>query len=166
MKRPFLLSSTTETYSFLFFILADSIMEGAASVIAVVSLALQSTQTINNIVSGFRNASPTIEQMTINLQDLSEVLKQINSYAHLLDDATELPKLVGRCADFLKTMEKKLGKLSSPTGDKAKNFWKNVKFTLQQSDLDRMAALLQHHIAVLSLQMNLVGGYVTVGQFF
>ncbi|KAI9722050.1 MAG: hypothetical protein M1812_002010 [Candelaria pacifica] len=133
-------------------------MEVAASVIAVVSLALQSTQILYTTISGYKNASPTIQRMTTNLQDLAKVLQQLVEYGNQLDLATELPDLVSRCLEHLKSLEKKLGKLSSSTNNKAKNCCKNFLSSLEQSDLDRMSALLYQHVAVLSLQLNILEG--------
>ena len=135
-------------------------MDGAASVIAVVSLALGSAHVIYRTVSGIKNAPQTIQQMTSNLRDLSNLLQQLMGYSDSLYLAADLPELVGKCAENLKRFEGKLEKLSSPTDNRVGRLWKNVKATLQEKDLDRMSAVLQQHVAVLSLQMNLLEGYV------
>ncbi|KAI9703762.1 MAG: hypothetical protein M1836_007532 [Candelina mexicana] len=131
-------------------------MEAAASVIAVVGLALRSTQIISTAIAGCKNASPTMRQMRASLQALTNVLKQLVSYGTRLDQASDLPELIAGCAECLKTLEVRLGKLSSLTDNRAKRYLKNVKFVLQQSDLDRMSALLHQHVAVLSLQVNIL----------
>lgn len=136
-------------------------MDGAASVIAVVSVALSSVRLIYETVSGIKNAPQTIQQMISNLHDLSNILQQLLSYGDNLHFATELPDLVRKCADNLETLETKLEKLSSSKSNRMGRLWQNVKATLQEKDLDRMSAQLQQHVAILSLQINLLERYFT-----
>lgn len=131
-------------------------MDGAASVIAVVSVALSSVRVIYETVSGIKNAPQTIQQMISNIHDLSNILQQLLGYGDNLHLATELPDLVHKCAENLGTLKRRLEKLSSSKNKRMGRLWKNVKATLQEKDLDRMSALLQQHVAILSLQINLL----------
>ena len=134
-------------------------MDGAASVIAVISLALSSSQVIYKAVSGFKNAPPAIQQMASNLRSLSKVLQQLLGCSDSLYLAQELPVLVKECAVNLKGFEEKLAKLTSPTNNSAEKLWKNIRAMLQEKDLDRMSALLQQHFSILSLQMQIIERY-------
>ena len=134
-------------------------MDVAASFITVVTLALRSTQVIYNTVSGFKNAPKTIKQMTSSLLDLSKLLEQLRDSSGSLHLAADLPDLISRCAENLRVLERKLGKLSLSTGKGAGRFWKNVKLMLQEKDLDRMSDLVRQHVEVLSLQLNILEGY-------
>lgn len=117
-------------------------MDGAASVIAVISLALSSAQGIYNTVFGIKNAPQNMKQMACCLRDLANLLQQLLRCGDSLYLATDLPELVKNCAVNLKRFEGKLAKLSSPTDNSAEKLWKNFKAMLQENDLDRMSALL------------------------
>ncbi|KAL8823587.1 MAG: hypothetical protein Q9191_005720 [Dirinaria sp. TL-2023a] len=131
-------------------------MDGAASVIAVISLALSSSQAIYNTVSGLKNAPRAIQQMVSNLRDLSILLQQLLSRGDSLHLAADLAEIVKKCAENLNEFQGKLTKLSSPTDNGAERLWKNVKALLQEKNLDRMSALLQQHVTILSLQMQII----------
>lgn len=135
-------------------------MDGAASVITVVGLALHSTQIVYKTVSGIKHAPRTLQHLTSNLHNLSNVLQQLNGFGDDLQLASELPQLVAGCAKYMREFEAKVSKLCSPKDKKVARLWKNVKATLQEDELDRMSTLLQQHFAVLSLQISIIKGYV------
>ena len=135
-------------------------MDGAASVITVVGLALHSTQFVYKTVSGIKHAPRTLQHLTSSLHNLSTVLQQLNGFGDDLYLASELPQLVVACAEFIGEFEAKVSKLCSPKDKKVARLCKNVKATLQEDELDRMSALLQQHFAVLSLQISVIKGYV------
>lgn len=126
------------------------------SVITLVSVALSSVRVIYETVSGVKNAPQTIQQMTSNLHDLSDILQQLLGYGDNLYLASELPELVRKCVENMKIFETKLGKLTSSKDNRMGRLWKNVKATLQEKDLDRMSTHLQQHLTMLSLQVNLL----------
>ena len=134
-------------------------LSGAASVIAVFSLALSSTQVIYNTVRGIKNAPGVIQHMMSGLQDLSNLLKQLRGFTDRLYFAADLGGLVAKCAADLKEFEEKLAKLSPPANKKPVRLWKNIKATLQERDLEMMSGLIQRHVAALSLQMQIIEGY-------
>lgn len=135
-------------------------MDGAASVIAEISLALSSTQAIYKTVSGLKNAPRAIHQMVSNLCHLSNLLQQLLDCRDNLHVAADLPEMVKKCAENLREFQEKLIKLSSPTDNSAEKLWKNAKALLQEKNLNRMSALLQQHVTILSLQMAIIEDYV------
>ena len=137
-------------------------MDGAASVITVVSLALSSTKVLYEIVVSIKHAPKCVSQITSYLRDLSSILQQLVGYSANLHLAADLPTLIERCAKSLKTLEAKLGRLSASDGNnRAELMWKNVKASLQEKQLEKMATCLQQHVAALSLQLNILEGFVS-----
>lgn len=134
-------------------------LSGAASVLAVFSLALSSTQVIYNTVSGIKNAPTTIQHMISSLQDLSNLLEQLKGCTEQFHLAADLGGLVGKCAADLKEFEEKLAKLNTPADNKAVRLWKSIKVTLRERDLVKVSGLIQQHVAALSLQMQIIEGY-------
>lgn len=135
-------------------------MDGAASAVTLVGLALHSTQVVYRIVSGIKNAPRTLHHLTTNLESLSKVLQQLNGFGDDLCLSSELPQLISGCARYMGEFEAKVSKLHSPKDKKGARLWKNVKATLQEKELDRMTALLHPHFMVLSLQTDIIKGCV------
>ena len=135
-------------------------MDGAASVITIVGLALHSTQFVYQTLSGINNAPRTLRHLTSNLHELSNILQQLNGFGGDLFLASELPRLISKCAEYMGEFEAKLCKLCSPDDKKAARLWKNVKAMLQENELDRMSALLHQDFIALSLQLDIIKAYV------
>ena len=133
-------------------------VSGAASVITVVGLALSSVQTIHNAVYSLRNGSPTIEQMLFNLQSLSSILQQLSQSQDRFYRAADLPKFVQACATNLGGFEDQLVKMIPSAENKARKLLKSAKLIICSKDLDRMAGLIQQHVAALSLQLQIIEG--------
>ena len=136
-------------------------MDGAASVIAVISLALSSTKVLYEIVASMKHAPKSVSQLASYLRDLSSILQQLVGYSASLHLAADLPTLIERCAESLKTLDAKLGKLSASDGNRAALMWKNVKASLQERQLDKMTTCLQQHVAALFLQLSVLEGFVS-----
>ena len=137
-------------------------MDGAASVIAVVSLALSSTKVLYEIVDSIKHAPKCVSQVALYLRDLSSILQQLVGYSANLHVAADLPTLIERCVESLKILNAKLGKLSASHGNRAEILWKNVKASLQEKHLEKLATQLQQHVTALSLQLSIVEGFVNV----
>ena len=138
-------------------------MDGAASAITVVSLALSSTKVLYEIVASIKHAPKCVSQIALYLRDLSSILQQLVGYSANLHLAADLPTLIERFGESLKTLDAKLGKLSASDGNnRAELMWKNVKALLQERQLEKMATCLQQHVAALSLQLNVLEGFVNV----
>ena len=134
-------------------------LSGAASVITVVGLAVSSTQTIYNIISGIKHGPHAIQSMTSSLQDLLKLLLQLKGSTDQLYLAVDLEGSVSKCVQDLKACEDHLAKLCPWVDSKAVRFWNNVKAALQEKDLERMSAVIQRHVASLSLQLQIIEGY-------
>ena len=98
-------------------------------------------------------------QQTLSLRSLISLLQQLLESCDSFYLAADLPKLVKGCATNLKGFEDILVKLSPPAGNKSTKMWRHVKVLLGSKDLDRMAALIQQDLAVLSLQMQIIERY-------
>ena len=134
-------------------------LSGAASVIAVFGLAVGSTQAIYNIISGIKNGPHAIESMKSSLQDLLKLLLQLKGCTDQLYLAADLEGSVSKCVQDLRASGDQLAKLCPRADGRAVRFWNNVKAALQEKDLERMSAMIQRHVASLSLQLQIIEGY-------
>lgn len=135
-------------------------MDGAASTIAVVSLALKSIKVIYNTVSTIKNAPQKLQQMTSNLGHLSFTLERLKGRGGDWGLVEGLPLLISECAKNLENFERKLDKLSSLSDNRAKRLWNNVKTMLQDEDLNQMSSFIQQYASLLSLKMDSLTEYV------
>lgn len=128
-------------------------VSGAASVITVVGVALNSTQAIYSFVSGIKNGPKTIQQIMSSIQDLSKLLNQLQGRTDQFDLAAQLDDTVKRCAQDLKAFEQGLAKLSPLVGNRGVRLWKKLKTSLREKELERTSRVIQSHTAALSLQL-------------
>ena len=135
------------------------VLSGAASVITVFGLALSSTQAIYNIFSGIKNGPNAIQLMKSSLQDLLKLLLQLTGCLDQFYLAADLEGSVNKCVQDLRASEHQLAKLCPWADSRAVRFWNHVKAALQEKDLERMSAMIQRHIAALSLQLQIIEGY-------
>ena len=134
-------------------------LSGAASVIAVFGIAVSSTHAIYDFISGIKNGPNAIQSMKSSLQDLLKLLLQLKGSTDQLYLAVDLEGSVSKCVQDLKACEDQLAKLCPRVDRKAVRFWNNVKAALQEKDLERMSAMIQRHVASLSLQLQIIEGY-------
>ena len=134
-------------------------MDGAASIITVISLALSSTHCIVKALSGIKNAPHTVQQMSTSVLTLSKLLEQLKAYNDNLHYSADLPDSIRNCTEDLKQLQEYVEKASSKKSNKVERLKKNCKVMLQGREWDRRSALVQQHYVALSLQINIIEGY-------
>ena len=137
----------------------DTKMDGAASIITVISLALSSAHCIVKALSGIKNAPHTVQQMSASVLTLSKLLEQLKAYSDGLHYAADLPDSIRKCYEDLGQLKKYVEEASTKKSNKVGRLKKNCKVMLQGREWDRRSALVQQHYAALSLQINIIEGY-------
>lgn len=109
------------------------VLSGVASVIAVVTLALQSTKVIYEIASSIGHGSNDIDRLaraTSNLERLLKIIKHLAEHAESTNSVAEgklleeLAPLIDQCASALREFPPKLLQLQKDSKDQR---WKKVK---------------------------------------
>lgn len=134
-------------------------VSAAASIIAVVGLALRSVETVHNAVSSIQHGPSTVQQMLSNLHSLSSLLTQLLQTTDAFYLAAGLSGIVSDCAANLKDFETRLKKLLPSSNNKAQVLWMHAKLAVSSRDLDKMSTLIQQHVAALSFQLQVIEGY-------
>ena len=135
-------------------------MDGGASVVAFISLALGSADVIRKAISSIKNAPLVLQQTTDALNSLSNLLQQLRNYSASFADAEDLPKFIRGCAEDLAQFEKKLEGFTSVVSKKRINIvWENIKIAFQEKEIDMMNTTIRRHLLTLSLQVSLLEGY-------
>ncbi|KAK0509564.1 hypothetical protein JMJ35_007958 [Cladonia borealis] len=133
-------------------------MDGAASIITFISLALSSTHCILKALSGIKNAPHTVQQVSASVLTLLKLLEQLKAYSDSLHYAADLPDSIKRCAEDLSWLKEYVEKASSEKSNKVGQLKKNCMVMLQGREWDRRSALVQQHYTALSLQIGIIEG--------
>ena len=137
-------------------------LSGAASVLTIFGLALNSTREIYNVVSSIRSGPKTVQQIVSTVKDLLDLLQQLTGYTDRFYLAADLEETASKCARDLEAFKDDLAKLSKTDTNRAVRLWKNVKVILKERDLEMMSARIQQHILALSLRMQVIEGYIII----
>lgn len=132
---------------------------GIASIISVVTLALQSTKVIYEAASSIRHGSDEIDRLAravSNLEKLLKVIKQLAEHATSTSSFAEgkllegLTPLVEQCANALREFPPKLAQLQKDSKDggwrKAKKF---ARVYLDTKGVTEMWNTVNHYVEIL-----------------
>lgn len=136
---------------------------GAASIITVTSLALQSAKAVYATVNGIRNGPKEINDLASALNHLSHILEQVTEISNSFcdtdrTDLSGLRKAMEECARSLADFRKQVEKLDVlPDEGKLGKVWKRVKVVLEKEDFRRMCVTVDHYISVFGTHLSLIG---------
>ena len=124
-------------------------ISGAASVVALVTIALQSTKAIYETFTGIHNGPIFLTQLTSELRTLQDVLASIAdlSKGPAQANTTKFQQLEGlsqRCVTDLQNMEAYLNSLSG--GRRIERAWNKLKTYLNTKRLEEFRARVQNHV--------------------
>ena len=97
--------------------------------------------------------------MSASVLRLSKLLEQLKAYSDSLHYAADLTDSISKCTEDLGRLKEYVEKASSKKSNKVEQLNKNCKIMLQGREWDRKSALVQQHLAALSLQINIIEGY-------
>ena len=137
---------------------------GVASVISVVTLALQSTKAIFEVASSVKHGSDDIDRLaraTSNLTELLEVIKRLAEHAESTKSLAEgklleeLTPLIDQCANALREIVPKLDQVQRDPKDRR---WKRVKKQARvYLDTKRIAEIwnvVNHYVQLLGSRLT------------
>jgi hypothetical protein len=132
-------------------------VSGAGSVIAVVTIALQSTKVIYETFTGIHNGPIFLKQLTSELRTLQEVLASIADLSKNPTQAhpTKFQQLEGlsqRCVTDLQNMEEYLKSLSG--GRRMERAWNKLKTYLNTKRLEEFRVRVQNHVHALTAALG------------
>jgi hypothetical protein len=134
----------------------DAISSGA-SVLAFVTLAIQSAKTISHLLASIKDAPENVRRAAESVSVVQWALEQLAQF-HSAGGAAlpqGLEAHVKTCSVNLAAFASTLGKLRSlDTDSRGRRVWKRVKAVLNEKDLDKMAATMAAHSSALSLSLQ------------
>lgn len=138
-------------------------LSGVASIVAVVTVALQSVSVIHETIGRIRGGPAELRRLDSSLRDLNQVLKQLSALtedsrqrdAH---DYGDLEGSAARCAADVKNMEQTILRFCRKTDERlAGRTWRRIHLALRGDQLREMQERIQHHEQRLVLQLNIFG---------
>jgi hypothetical protein len=142
-------------------------VSAAASIVALVTVALQSASAIHAVVSGIRNGPEQVSQLILALESLNGVLQQLSRLQTIRqdgsrEDLSDLENLMGSCVKDINRFRRMLAKLQHVPADKTLGrAWKQVKPILHKEEFREMRQTIHDYISRLNLQLNIIQRYVT-----
>jgi len=134
-------------------------LSGTASVIAVVTAALQTGIAIHKAVSGIRDAPQQVSRLASTFDDLNSLLHQLADILTCSPDeqSGDLSKLVDRCVADINAFKGKLAKLNAAPGERPlSRTWKRVKKFIHQDEFGGMGLVVRDHITSLKFQLDVL----------
>ena len=141
-------------------------VSAAASIIALVTFALQSTEVIYKIVHGIKDGPSQIHQLAEQVGRLGRTLKQLNYLLTIEEqrgqkdshgDLTELRAAMQECTADLLKIRTKLEKLESSQSNRGRKVWSVVKVVFGSKEIETAESRVRWHLQVLDSQLNVHG---------
>ena len=140
------------------------VLSGVASIITVVTLALQSTTVIFDEASSISHGSDEVDRLaraTSNLKKLLEVIKRLAEQARSTNCVAEgglveeLTPLVGQCAGALREISPKFVQLQKDPNDRRwKKAKKSARLYLDSEGVDEIWSTLNHYVELLGTSLG------------
>ena len=137
---------------------------GVASIIAVVTLALQSTKVIYEAASSVNHGSDDIDRLakaTSNLEELLEVIKRLAEHAENTKSVAdgklleELTPLIDQCANALSNIAPKLDQMKIDDKDRPwKKVKKHAKVYLDTKRIAEIWNVVNHYVQLLGSRLT------------
>lgn len=143
------------------------IVSVAASLTALITIAIQSTKIISQAVQQIRDGPVHVQRLAIKADTLQQTLDQLRTVITDADSINGsnvsalfiyLQRLVEACTEELKRITRKLVCLQEAIGGKhVRRAWASIKALFKERDLEDMWKVLQSHTETLNSQLNIIG---------
>lgn len=134
-----------------------------ASIIAITTVALQSSRAVYETISGIKNGPDEVKELASEVQQLCHLLRQVTEISSKMDDRdaisiSELQTVIGQCRQNLDGFQKQFDKLKVSSNDRRlSKAWKRVKLVVKKEDFQRMWRTVSHYVNILGRHLDLIG---------
>ncbi|KAK3902849.1 hypothetical protein C8A05DRAFT_33423 [Staphylotrichum tortipilum] len=132
-------------------------ISGGASVLAFITLAIQSAKTISVLLAGIKDAPDSVQCTAETVSMLQWALEQLAQCQQTSGAALpqRIEDQVKTCSHNLATFASTLGKLQTlDTDGRGRRVWKRVKAVFDEKELDKMTRIMAAHSSALSLSLQ------------
>lgn len=134
-----------------------------ASVIAVTTVALQSSRTVYETISGIKNGPEEVKELASEVQQLCHILRQVTEVSKNIDDRdatsiSELQNVIDQCRQNLDDFQKQFNQFKVLSNERRwTKAWKRVKLVVKKEDFLRMWRTVSHYVNILGRHLDLIG---------
>lgn len=132
-------------------------ISGGASVLAFITLAIQSAKTISVVLAGIKDAPDNVRRTANTVSMLQWALEQLAQSQQTSGAVFPrgIEEQVKTCSDNLAAFASTLGKLQSlDTDGRGRRVWKRVKAVIDEKELDKMTGTMAAHASTLNLSLQ------------
>lgn len=134
-------------------------MDAGASIIAFVTVGLQSVKTVYGIISSIKDGPSKLDDLRGAIGNLQSLLEQMQNSpslaASLMTTSSSLLPLVQRCVDDIQRFEARINRIRVPSGEKFRGkIWKRLKLVFEEDGIPYMISIVTGHLNALSLHCN------------
>ena len=144
------------------------LLSATASLIAIVTFAVQSLNVIGQVLHTIRDGPKRILELTSRVKRFHSILLRVAELlkqAGQVDEPTDMPAFEGmrpilyRCASNLQKIQLLLSTTNLPKNRDLKRAWAAVKDVLGSKDLDHANQTIEHDMQELHFEVSVLGRY-------
>ncbi len=132
-------------------------VSGGASVLAFITLAIQSAKTVSDFLTGIKDAPDNVRRAAASASMLQQVLEQLAQclQASGVGFARDIETMIRECSNNLAAFAAKLVKLEIlDTDGRGRQAWKRVKTVLNENEIEKRTKLMVTHSSILGLSLQ------------
>lgn len=139
------------------------VVGAGASILAIATVALQSSRVVYETISGIKNGPHEVKELASEVQQLCHLLRQVTEISDKMDDrdatsVSELQAVIDQCRQNLDDFQKQCDKLEVSSNDRRlSRAWKRVKLVIKKEDFQRMWRTVSHYVNILGRHLDLIG---------
>ena len=134
-------------------------MDAAASLIAIVGLALSSTKVLYQTVASLRNRSEIVQETAKSLEQVADALQLLKDNQHLVHQDIDFENLLKTYNYQIQKLQDTISKVqSSPDDTRRRRLWRHVKAHLQEHDLERINEWALRQLSNFSVHLDIAAG--------
>ncbi|KAF4446201.1 hypothetical protein F53441_10177 [Fusarium austroafricanum] len=131
-----------------------------ASIATFLTIAFSVTKSIHETLCAIKDGPQLIAFLRDEVAQLQGVLQRLSRVSLVSVDASDISELEGlakKCQDDLVGFASKLQSLDASSADGRKErFWRKVKQSLAEKDLDQIRHVVRGHVQILTVRLNLI----------
>lgn len=138
-------------------------LSAVGSVIAVATVALQSSRVVYETISGIKNGPKEVRELALEVQQLYYLLEQVTKTSKKMDDRdttsiSELQGVIDQCRQNLDDFQQQFDKFEVSSNERGlSKAWTRLKLVVKKEDFRRMRRTISHYVNVLGVHLDLIG---------
>lgn len=138
-------------------------LEITASVVAVVTIGLQCSKFIYQVVNTIKGGPSAVQKLVTAAKNLANLLERIRKLAEFVKDILnerdakffeDFRPLLSECVEELTVIKKKLKRLTATSNHR---LWYNIKTCLHEKDFEKMWSRIEYYVQLFTSQLGCAG---------